>query len=76
MRKKFMTVSASIVDEGKSTGETINYVGRKISVERLVNMIRKEKKNQLLTLSNIVIGEKTYELSDDEFIKHAKEVSA
>lgn len=70
MKKTFTAISGLIVDGGQITDERYYYVGRKISIERLVNKLRKERKNQMLTLTDIQLTAQQYVIADEDIIKY------
>lgn len=70
IRKKFVEVKATITDGEKDLGE-YTYVGKSISDMRLLKMVRREIGNDFATLKGIIKTEKVFELSEDDFIKHA-----
>ena len=70
IRKKFVEVKAIITDGEKDLG-VYTYIGKSISDMRLLKMVRAETGNDFATLKGIIKTEKVFELSEDEFIKHA-----
>lgn len=68
--KKFVEVKATITDGEKDLGE-YTYVGKPISDMRLLKMVRRETGNDFATLKGIIKAYKVFELSEDDFIKHA-----
>lgn len=70
IRKKFVEVKATITDGEKDLG-VYTYVGKHISDMRLLKMVRAETGNDFATLKGINKTEKVFELSEDDFIKHA-----
>lgn len=70
IRKKFVEVKATITDGEKDLGEYA-YIGKSVSDMRLLKMVRRETGNCFVTLKDIIKTEKVFELSEDDFIKHA-----
>lgn len=70
IRKKFVEVKATITDGEKDLG-VYTYTGKPISDMRLLKMVRTESGNDFATLKGIVKTGKVYEMSEDDFIKHA-----
>ena len=70
IRKKFVEVKATITDGEKDLG-VYTYTGKPVSDMRLLKMVRRETGNDFATLKAIIKTEKVFELSEDEFIKHA-----
>ena len=70
IRKKFVEVKAIITDGEKELGE-YTYTGKSISDMRLLKMVRAETGNSFATLKGIIKNEKVFEMSEDDFIKHA-----
>lgn len=70
IRKKFVEVKATITDGEKELG-VYTYTGKPISDMRLLKMVRRETGNDFATLKGIIKTDKVFELSEDEFIKHA-----
>lgn len=70
IRKKFVEFKATITDGEKDLG-VYTYVGKPISDMRLLKMVRTETGNNFATLKGIIKTDKVYEMSEDEFIKHA-----
>lgn len=70
IRKKFVEVKATITDGEKDFG-VYTYVGKPISDMRLLKMVRAETGNNFATLKGIIKTENVFEMSEDEFIKHA-----
>lgn len=70
IRKKFIEVKATITDGEKDLG-VYTYVGKPISDMRLLKMVRAETKNNFATLKGIIKTDKVFEMTEDNFIKHA-----
>lgn len=70
IRKKFVEVKATITDGEKDLG-VYTYVGKPISDMRLLKMVRAEIKNDFATLKGIIKTEKVFEMTENDFIKHA-----
>ena len=70
IRKKFVEVKATITDGEKDLG-MYTYVGKPISDMRLLKMVRTETGNDFATLKGIIKAEKVFEMSEEDFIKHA-----
>lgn len=70
IRKKFVEVKATITNGEKDLG-VYTYVGKPISDMRLLKMVRSEACNDFITLKGIIKTEKVFEMSEDDFIKHA-----
>jgi hypothetical protein len=70
LRKKFVEVKATITDGEKDLG-VYTYVGKPISDMRLLKMVRAETKNDFATLKGIIKNDKVFEMTEDNFIKHA-----
>lgn len=70
IRKKFVKVKATITDGEKDMG-IYTYVGKPISDMRLLKMVRAETKNDFVTLKGIIKTDKVFEMTEDNFIKHA-----
>lgn len=68
--KKFLEVKATITDGDKDLG-VYTYVGKPISDMRLLKMVRRETGNDFATLKGIIKTDKVFEMSEDDFIKHA-----
>lgn len=71
IRKKFVKIKATITD-GEKDLDIYTYVGKPISDMRLLKMVRAETGNDFATLKGIIKTDKVFEMSEDEFIKHAK----
>ena len=70
IRKKFVELKATITDGEKDLG-VYTYVGKPIPDMRLLKMVRAETGNDFATLKGIIKTDKVFEMSEDEFIKHA-----
>lgn len=70
IRKKFVELKATITDGEKNLG-VYTYVGKPISDMRLLKMVRAETKNDFATLKGIIKTDKVFEMTEDNFIKHA-----
>lgn len=70
IRKKFVKVTATITDGEKDLG-VYTYTGKHISDMRLLKMVRAETGNDFATLKGIIKTDKVFEMSEDDFIKHA-----
>ena len=70
VRKKFVEIKATITDGEKDLG-VYTYTGKSISDMRLLKMVRAETGNNFATLKGIIKTEKVFEMSEDDFIKHA-----
>lgn len=70
IRKKFVEVKATITDGEKDLG-VYTYVGKPISDIRLLKMVRAETKNDFATLKGIIKTDKVFEMTEENFIKHA-----
>lgn len=70
IRKKFVEVKATITDGEKDLG-VYTYVGKSISDMRLLKMVRAETCNDFVTLKGIIKNDKVFEMTEDDFIKHA-----
>ena len=70
IRKKFVKVKATITDGEKDLG-VYTYIGKPISDMRLLKMVRAESGNDFVTLKGITKADKVFEMSEDDFIKHA-----
>ncbi len=70
IRKKFVEVKATITDGENDLG-AYTYIGKPISDMRLLKMVRRETGNDFATLTGIIKTDKVFELSEDDFIKHA-----
>lgn len=70
IRKKFVEVKAAITDGEKDLG-VYTYVGKPISDMRLLKMVRAETENDFVTLKGIIKTDKVFEMTEDNFIKHA-----
>lgn len=70
IRKKFIEAKATITDGEKDLG-VYTYVGKPISDMRLLKMVRAETKNNFATLKGIIKTDKVFEMTEDNFIKHA-----
>ena len=70
IRKKFVEVKATITDGEQDLG-IYTYVGKPISDMRLLKMVRVETKNDFATLKGIIKTDKVFEMTEDNFIKHA-----
>lgn len=70
IRKKFVDVKATITDGEKDLG-VYTYTGKPISDMRLLKMVRTETGNDFTTLKRISKTDKIFEMSEDDFIKHA-----
>lgn len=70
IRKKFVKVKATITDGEKDLG-VYSYVGKPISNMRLLKMVRTETGNDFVTLTGIIKSDKVFEMTEDDFIKHA-----
>jgi hypothetical protein len=70
IRKKFVEVKATITDGEQDLG-IYTYVGKPISDMRLLKMVRRETGNDFATLKGIIKAEKVFEMTEDNFIKHA-----
>lgn len=70
IRKKFVKVKATITDGEKDLG-VYTYTGKRVSDMRLLKMVRAETGNNFATLKGIIKTEKVFEMSEDDFIKHA-----
>lgn len=68
--KKFVEVKATITDGEKDLG-IYTYVGKPISDMRLLKMVRTETGNEFSTLKGIIKTDKVFEMTEDNFIKHA-----
>lgn len=68
--KKFVEVKATITDGEKDLG-VYTYVGKPISDMRLLKMVRSETENEFATLKRIIKTDKVFEMTEDDFIKHA-----
>lgn len=69
IRKKFVEVKATITDGEKDLG-VYTYVGKPISDIRLLKMVRAETGNDFATLKGVIKTDKTYEMTEDDFIKN------
>jgi hypothetical protein len=70
IRKKFVEVKATITDGEQDLG-IYTYVGKPISDMRLLKMVRSETENDFATLKGIIKTDKVFEMTEDNFIKHA-----
>lgn len=70
IRKKFVEVKATITDGEKDLG-VYTYTGKSVSDMRLLKMVRRETGNDFATLKGIIKAEKVFEMTEDNFIKHA-----
>ena len=70
IRKKFVEVKATITDGEKDLG-VYTYTGKPVSNMRLLKMVRRKTGNDFATLKGIIKTDKVFELSEDDFIKHA-----
>lgn len=70
IRKKFVKVKATITDGEKDLG-LYTYTGKPVSDMRLLKMVRRETGNDFVTLKGIIKTDEVFELSEDDFIKHA-----
>lgn len=68
--KKFVEVKATITDGEKDLG-VYTYIGKPISDMRLLKMVRTETENDFATLKGITKTDKVFEMTEDDFIKHA-----
>lgn len=68
--KKFVEVKATITDGEKDLG-VYTYIGKPISDMRLLKMVRAETENDFATLKGITKTDKVFEMTEDDFIKHA-----
>ena len=70
IRKKFVEVKATITDGEKDLG-VYTYTGKPVSDMRLLKMVRRKTGNDFTTLKAIIKTDKIFEMSEEDFIKHA-----
>lgn len=70
IRKKFVEVKATITDGENDIG-VYKYTGKPVSDMRLLKMVRRETGNDFATLKGIIKTDKVFEMTEENFIKHA-----
>lgn len=74
IKRKIRTTECEVVDENGQR-ITLMRISGNVSAPRMANIVRRDKENPLLSVRNVVATEKIYYMTEDEFMRHAHEMT-